>query len=170
MSRDLVAHIGIPAFFLRSRAVRALRREGFLRSLRRSWCPPRGVPARRRSAPPTSRRAPWTWGWSSAGVAALAAYPGGARHRAAGHRGVSAGASAWVWGMVAAFLVSIPVGLSIPWLREFFALPWPEPSAWGAAIGCAAVGVVLLEVVRRIPLLARIEEPPVPERPAGDRS
>ncbi len=150
-----------------------MRREGFLRSLAAFVVPAGAVSAATIGAAYLAARGPLDLGLeqSRGVVAALAATLVGLGIVLQVERGVERRRiRRWVWGMVAAFLVSIPVGLSIPWLREFFALPWPEPSAWGAAIGCAAVGVVLLEVVRRIPLLARIEEPPVPERPAGDRS
>lgn len=65
----------------------------------------------------------------------------------------------WVWGMIAGFLAAIPLGLSVPWLREFFALPWPEPRAWAASLVTAAAAILLLVAVRRIRWLVRIEDP-----------
>ena len=157
--------IGIPAFFLAlSRSEGPVRREGFLRSLAAFVVPAGLVSAAAIGTSYLLSRGPLDLPLGQArSVAAITATLVGLGIVIQVERGVERRpVRRWVWGMIAGFLVAIPIGLMIPWLREFFALPWPEPEAWAAAIGCSAVGVALLLAVRRIPWLTRIEEPPAP--------
>lgn len=65
----------------------------------------------------------------------------------------------WVWWMVAAFIAWIPIGLSLPGLREFFAVPVPDARVWPAIALAAGLGAAALEGARRIPWLVRLEDP-----------
>ena len=67
----------------------------------------------------------------------------------------------WVWGMVAAFALVFTLGLQVEALRDFFAVEVPTRGRLAGSIAaCSAAGIVLLEAVRRIPWLARIEAGP----------
>ena len=66
----------------------------------------------------------------------------------------------WVWAIVAALALVFTVGLWAEPLQDFFAVEVPTRDAWLAIAACSAVALVLLEAVRRIPWLARIEAGP----------
>ena len=158
--------IGIPAFFLAlASSSGPVRRDGFLRSLGAFVVPAGAVTALAIGAAFLCAYGPADLALEeSRSVAIVTATLLGLGIVVQVERGVERRpVRPWVWGMVAAFLVGITVGLQIPWLRDFFAIPMPGPSGWGIIAACSAGGILLLLAVRRIPWLNRIEEPPAVE-------
>ena len=155
--------IGIPAFFLAlSKSSGPVRREGFLRSLAAFVLPAGLVAAAAIGAVYVIVRGPLdlsiVQGRSAAVVVATAV---GLGIVVQVERGVERRrVRPWVWGMVAAFALVFTLGLQVEALRDFFAVEVPTTDAWLAIAACSAAGLVLLEVVRRIPWLARIEAGP----------
>jgi len=155
--------IGIPAFFLAlASSSGPVRREGFMRSLAAFVVPAGAVAALAIGAAYLLARGPGDLPLEECRSAAVVtATLVGLGIVVQVERGVERRpVRPWVWGMVAAFLVGITVGLQIPWLREFFAIPMPGPTGWAIIAGCSAAGILLLLAVRRIPWLNRLEEPP----------
>jgi P-type E1-E2 ATPase len=163
--------IGIPAFFLAlSRSSGPVRREGFLRSLLAFVVPAGLVSATAISAVYLLVRGPLDLGVEqgrSAAVVVATAVGLGIVIQV--ERGVERRrVRPWVWGMVAGFALAFTVGLQIPALRDFFAIDVPTEASWLVIAACSAAGIVLLEVVRRIPALRRIEAGDEPADGAGD--
>jgi cation-transporting P-type ATPase E len=168
--------IGIPAFWLAmSKSDGPVRREGFLRSLAAFVVPAGLIAAAAISASYVfaidvlglaveDARVVATLTTTLVGLAIVVQVERGVERRKV---------RPWVWGMVAGFLIAIPVGLAIPPLREFFALPVPSPQAVATSLVCTLAAIALLEAVRRVPWLNRLEEPPpapaVPGPPAPAR-
>lgn len=162
--------IGIPAFFLALAASDGpVRREGFLRSLGAFVLPAGLVSAAgigaayllARQAADLSLeqgRAAAVITATLIGLAILVQVERGPERRPVRR---------WVWGMIAAFLVSIPIGLSIPFLRDFFAIPAPEPMGWAVIAASTVAGAGLLALMRRIPWLVRLEDPELARERAG---
>jgi magnesium-transporting ATPase (P-type) len=152
--------IGIPAFFLAlSRSSGPVRREGFLRSLLAFSLPAGLVAAAAIGVAYLIVRGPLDLdvdqGRSAAVVVATAV---GLGIVVQVERGVERRrVRPWVWGMVAGFALAFTVGLQIPALRDFFAIEVPTESAWVVIAACSAAGWALLEAVRRVPALRRIE-------------
>ncbi len=154
--------IGIPAFFLAmSKSSGPVRRDGFLRSLAAFVVPAGAVSALAISAAYLLARGPADLPLEEARSAAIVtATLVGLGILIQVERGVERRpVRRWVWGMVAAFLAGIAVGLQIPWLRDFFAIPVPGPTGWAIIAACTAAGIGLLVAVRRIPWLNRLEDP-----------
>ncbi|MEQ9092803.1 MAG: HAD-IC family P-type ATPase, partial [Miltoncostaeaceae bacterium] len=154
--------IGIPAFFLALAASDGrVRREGFLRSLGAFVVPAGLVSAggiaasyllARRVADLSLEqgRAAAVITATLIGLAILVQVERGPERRPVRR---------WVWGMVAAFQVANPHGLSIPFLRDFCAIPAPGAAGWAVIAAGSAAGAGLLWLMRRIPWLVRLEDP-----------
>jgi cation-transporting P-type ATPase E len=155
--------IGIPAFFLAlAPSSGPVRREGFLRSLLAFSVPAGLISAAAISAVYLIARGPLDLSIVQARSAAVVvATAVGLGVVVQVERGVERRrVRPWVWAIVAALALVFTVGLWAEPLQDFFAVEVPTRDAWLAIAACSAVALVLLEAVRRIPWLARIEAGP----------
>jgi cation-transporting P-type ATPase E len=153
--------IGIPAFFLAlSKSTGRVQREGFLAGLFAFTLPAGVIAATVIAAGYLIVRGPLDASVTEGRTAAvLLATTMGLAILVQVERGVERRrVRPWVWGMVAFFVAALTVGLAVPFLRDFFAVVQPESSTWAVVAACAAVGVAMLAVARRVPALRRIEE------------
>jgi P-type E1-E2 ATPase len=161
--------IGIPAFFLAlAPSSGPVRREGFLRSLLAFSLPAGLISAAAISAVYLIVREgldqPVVQGRSAAlvvativGLAVVVEVERGVERRRV---------RPWVWGIVALLALVFTLGLHLEALRDFFAVEVPTSEASIAIAACSTIAVVLLEVLRRIPWLVRLEAGPPDDRPA----
>ncbi len=155
--------IGVPAFFLAlATSEGPIRRNGFMRILG-AFCVPAGaVIALAITAAYLLTRGPFGGSIDEGRTAAvLAATFLGLAVVVELERGVERRrVRPWVTWMVAAFALVLIGGVYLPPLRDFFAIGIPTPTQWGLIATVVAAGVVLLLLVRRIPVLRRMEDPP----------
>jgi hypothetical protein len=69
--------------------------------------------------------------------------------------------------MVAGFAVVLTLGLRVPLVRDFFQVGIPDAMQWALIGAIVAVGVAALLLVRRVPVLRRIEDPDAVDTAAG---
>jgi P-type E1-E2 ATPase len=155
--------IGIPAFFLAlAPSSGPVRREGFLRSVAAFSVPAGLIQAAAIAAVYGIVRwgldLPIVQGRSAAVVVAVIVGLGIVVQVERGVEGRRV--RGWVWAIIAGLLLVFTLGLRAAPLRDFFAVEVPTTDAWLAVAACSAAGLLLLEVVRRIPWLARAETGP----------
>ncbi len=162
--------IGIPAFFLAlSHSDGPVRRGGFMRSLAAFAIPAGIVISLAITAAYLLSRGPFDGSLDEARTAAVltATFLGLAvvveLERGVERRRVRP----WVWWMVAGFAVVLTLGLRVPLVRDFFQVGIPDATQWGLIGAIVAVGVAALLLVRRVPVLRRIEDPDAVDAAAG---
>jgi cation-transporting ATPase E/undecaprenyl-diphosphatase len=161
--------IGIPAFFLAlAPSSGPVRREGFLRSLLAFSVPAGLITAAAISAvylivresldlPIVQARSAAMVVATIVGLAVVVQVERGVERRRV---------RPWVWGIVATLALVFTLGLHAELLRDFFAVEVPTSEASIAIAACSAVALILLEAVRRIPWLVRLEAGPDEAEPA----
>jgi magnesium-transporting ATPase (P-type) len=160
--------IGIPAFFLAlAPSSGPVRREGFLRSLLAFSVPAGLITAAAISAaylivreglglPIVQARSAALVVATIVGLAVVVQVERGVERRRV---------RPWVWGIVAALALVFTLGLHVELLRDFFAVEVPTSEASIVIAACSAVALILLEAVRRIPWLVRLEAGPADDPP-----